>query len=149
MISNGGFTLIELIAVVVIIGILSAISAPTFKKFIAKARQSEAKINLAQIGTLQDLYRFEHGTYLGLASIGAGICGSSAKTNTLGFRPKSCARLRYEYSSGTGSARAVSGTAEQYLVYPGCAKPDTWSYGLTTGAFAAQTNTENVIAQCE
>ena len=149
MTSDAGYTLIELIVVVVIIGVLASISAPTFKKFIAKARQSEAKINLAQIGTLQDVYLFEHGTYLGLPDIGAGTCGSSAQQNTLGFRPKNCSKLRYKYSSGSGSARAVSGIMQQYYVYPGCAKPDTWKYGLKTGDFAAQIHTENIIEQCE
>ena len=149
MISDDGFTLIELIVVVVIIGVLTSISVPTFKKFIAKARQSEAKLNLAQIGTLQDVYRLEHGAYLGLPDIGAGTCGSGAQQNTLGFRPKNCIGLRYKYSSGTGSSRAVSGIVPQYFVYPGCPKSDTWRYGLVAGSFAKQTQTENIVAQCE
>ncbi len=44
-----GFTLIELMVVVSIIGILSAIAVPNFKKYQAKAKQSEAKIQLAAI----------------------------------------------------------------------------------------------------
>ena len=41
-----GFTLIELMIVVAIIGILAAIAVPNFMKFQARARQSEAKLNL-------------------------------------------------------------------------------------------------------
>jgi type IV pilus assembly protein PilA len=41
-----GFTLIELMVVVAIISILSAVAIPNFVKFQTKARQSEAKVNL-------------------------------------------------------------------------------------------------------
>lgn len=47
--SNMGFTLVELMVVVAIIGILSAIAIPNFKTYQAKAKTSEAKIQLASI----------------------------------------------------------------------------------------------------
>ena len=48
--SNKGFSLVELMVVVAIIGILAALAVPRFTVFQVKARQSEAKTNLNLVG---------------------------------------------------------------------------------------------------
>ena len=58
-----GFTLIELMIVVAIIGILAAIAIPNFMKFQAKAKQSEAKTNLGAIYVAQLSYFSNSNTY--------------------------------------------------------------------------------------
>jgi type IV pilus assembly protein PilA len=58
-----GFTLIELMIVVAIIGVLAAIAIPNFMKFQAKSRQIEAKANLAAIYTALEAFRGEYGSY--------------------------------------------------------------------------------------
>jgi type IV pilus assembly protein PilA len=60
-----GFTLIELMIVVAIIGILAAIAIPNFLKFQAKSKQSEAKTNLKGIYTAETGYFGENNAYSG------------------------------------------------------------------------------------
>ena len=54
-----GFTLIELMIVVAIIGILAAIAIPNFIAYQAKSKQSEAKVSLGAIFTSAVAYQAE------------------------------------------------------------------------------------------
>ena len=110
-----GFSLVELMAVVTVIGILVALALPRFRTFIARSRMGEAINNLAVIDRLQKSYNLR---YMALGDgkddvwwgspgptviMGNGkassSCSSAQKTNHLGFRVEDCEKLRYTYST--------------------------------------------------
>ena len=61
--NNKGFSLIELMVVVGIIGILAAVAVPNLLKFQAKAKQSNAKTELSALYGTQKAYMVEYNTY--------------------------------------------------------------------------------------
>ena len=93
-----GFTLIELMIVVAIIGILAAIAIPNFIKFQARSKQSEAKANLKAMYTAQKAYYQEKDTFL-------------PDITRIGFAPERGNRYRYTLNTeACGTCEIRSGT---------------------------------------
>ena len=79
-----GFTLVELLIVVAIIGILATVGIPTFKKMTQKAKKSEAKVLLGGLFTAESAFQAEYGVYGNLLT-GIGYDTSPPGTYTVGF----------------------------------------------------------------
>jgi len=59
-----GTTLVELMIVVVILGILASIATVGYKRYVARARLSEANAMLAELSAKEQLYFMDSGAYL-------------------------------------------------------------------------------------
>lgn len=77
ILSREGFTLIELMVTVAIVGILAAIAVPTFQRFQSKAHRAEMKSNLGGIYIAQEAYYQENTRYGSFMETGFVLSGIS------------------------------------------------------------------------
>ncbi|MGQ3890909.1 type IV pilin protein [Legionella sp. CNM-4043-24] len=68
---KNGFTLMELMITLVIIGILTSIAVPSYKDYIVRSRRSDGKAALLDLASQMERYYSERNTYLN-ATLGAG-----------------------------------------------------------------------------
>ena len=131
-----GFTLVELMVVVAIIGVLSAVAIPNFKKYQAKAKTSEAKLQLSAAYTAQQSFYSDYDTYA--------VCLSY-----MGFNPvNEISQRLFAVGFGSGSTLSTS-TVDVVLTRNGAggcsnthvANSSIFAAGKITGSAASAIST--------
>ena len=92
-----GFTLIELMIVVAVIGILATIAYPSYQDYVRKARRIDAQGVMLDIQLQQEKYRVNHVSYGSLTDLGSfpsdyytfAISGNTASAYTITATAKS------------------------------------------------------------
>jgi prepilin-type N-terminal cleavage/methylation domain-containing protein len=140
--AQAGFTLLELMVVVALIGILAAIAVPSFASDSRKAKgESEVNAFFAELVVREEQYAIENGTYLSTAASESATFPAtvSATTQALGTlpatwqslkvrTPESSVRCGYVVIAGTRTGGAAGPLATTTFGYTAPAR--NWFYAL-------------------
>ncbi|HSD35433.1 MAG TPA: type II secretion system major pseudopilin GspG [Alphaproteobacteria bacterium] len=114
-----GFTLVELLVVLAILGLLAAIAAPQVMRQLGGAKSEAAEIQLEKLGGVLDLYRLEIGAY---PSTSEGLAA-------LVDKPAAVARWNGPYLKNRDSLTDPWGRPYQYRAPGDHGEYDLWSLG--------------------
>lgn len=108
---KGGFTLIELMVVVIIVGILASVAVPIYRANIKKAMATEGAALLGSVLTGEKVYYAEHNTYTDDQDLIGVTTEGNKYFSTYGVSGVSAAGFTAE-TEGIGGAAGITVTME-------------------------------------
>ena len=137
---NSGFTLIEMLIVVAVIGILSAVALPSYNQYVLRSKITEGLGQLSQAKLPIDQYYQDNGTYLNGAACG-GTLPAATSNFTFACVPTAAAGATPESylvtATGINSVKGYTYTLTNRGVKATIANPkrtDTACWVLNTGS---------------
>lgn len=157
-----GFTLVEVMIVIAIIGILASIAIPSFLRYGLRTKSAEVKSNLGAIRVVEEAIFSEYGNYLSAAAEPAAIPGATAVSfneatpdyAALGWSPEGLVYFSYAIvasADGTGytADAAADLDGDGILQIWGYAKPDSAAALLDGGiGCSAALLTPETVGSC-
>ena len=128
--NRSGFTLVELVVVVLVLGIIAATAAPRMFNTAGDARQNSTKSSLAVVRDAIELYKAQNGAYPGSAGTQAGL-QADLKPYLRGPFPVN------QLPGASKDASVLVTTAGTPLTASGT---QDWAYDNTTGQFIINTS---------
>ena len=164
--NQSGFTLIELMIVVAVIGILSAIAYPSYTESVLKGKRAQARAAIAELLQQQERYMTQRNCYLGFStntSTGAatptapspstacgGVTASSAPFKT--FSGESLAGASYFLTAttcpGAGSSTLSIASCVKVVASPVRSDPKVANLEMTSSGLKTCTGTTTNKSLC-
>ena len=131
---NKGFTLIEVMIVVVIIGILAAVAIPNYSEYVTRSRVPEAISGLSDMRVRMEQYFQDNRTYVGACT--AGTVAPLATATNFTFACSNLAVTTYTITAtGTGPMSGFAYTVNQSNARTSTmTSPSTWTGNTTCWA---------------
>lgn len=126
-----GFTLTEMLIVVVIVGILTTLAVPSYRQYVQRTNRTVAKAALQELMTRQEGYAVDHKVYASRP----GLLGIGASANTIAY-------VSSDGAIGSSNTGALYQITLQADANASCAVPSGASIGTTVALKATPVTAE-------